>query len=163
MAGGVPGQKRVVRTDGPHPGLHIGFASAALVVATAVASSWPGSAGMWRLLPAATVVLLTGVFGAAASTVAAVGVGAWLLTVGFLVNQSGVLSWNETSDIYRLAIIAAVAALGLAVGAYRRRIRDARPLIVPLECSLTWSAGRPGINIDSRGGASRWPTWCTWC
>ena len=83
-----------MQPDGTHPGLHLGFACAALVVATAVAASWPASAGTWRLMPAATVVLLAGVFGAAASTVAAVALGAWLLTVGFLVNQYGVLTWN---------------------------------------------------------------------
>ena len=71
MAGGAPGRERIARTDGgTHPGLHIGFASVALVAATAVAASWPASAGTWRLLPGATVVLLAGVFGAAASTVA---------------------------------------------------------------------------------------------
>ena len=112
--GGAPRPGRFVRTDGTHPGMHIevwarhgagrcrsvlafrgGFAPLALVLATA-----------------ATVVPLAGAFGAAASTVAAVGLGAWLLTVGFLVNQYGILTWNGSSDIYRLGIIAAAGGRG---------------------------------------------------
>jgi hypothetical protein len=166
MAGMAPREERFVRTDGTHAGLQIGIAAAALIVATAVAASWPASAGSWRMLPAATVVLLAGVFGAGITTVAAVGLGAWLLTVGFLVNQFGVLTWSGTPDIYRLVVIAAAAAVGLAIGAFRRWARRARPLVVPPEWSLGWSAavqkststkeegghgGRPGVRgADAR-------------
>ncbi len=174
MAGEMPRRERLVRTERTHPGLHLGFASVALVVATAVAASWPASAGTWRMLPAATVVLLAGVFGAAASTVAAVGLGAWLLSVGFLVNQYGILTWNGTSDMYRLGIIVTAAVAGLAVGAIWRRVRNVRPLVVPPEWSLEWSTvawentstkeedghgGRPGVRGVDAGvvrGARPW-------
>ena len=131
MAGEMPRRERLVRTDRIHPGLHLGFASA-------------------------TVVLFAGVFGAAASTVAAVG----------LVNLYGILTWNGTSDMYRLGIIATAAVAGLAVGALRRRVRNVRPLVVPPEWSLEWATvawentstkeedghgGRPGVRgVDAR-------------
>jgi hypothetical protein len=140
MVGSAPRYEQFASSDGAHPGLHVGFASAALVVATAVAATWPASAGMWRLILVAAVVLLTGVFGAAAGTVAVVAVGAWLMAVGFLVGQYGVLAWSGTSDIYRLVVIAAAGAAGLAIGALRRWARRTRPVVVPPEWSLEWSA-----------------------
>ena len=50
----------------------------------------------------------------------------WLVYDGFLIDRYGVLAWRGWSDLIRLALLVAMALLGLAVGWARRGIEDRR-------------------------------------
>lgn len=94
----------------------------AALVAAALSASQPG----WRF---AMIAVAVGGFGTVTldqRALAGVVVLGWLISNGFLVNRLGELSWHGSSDIWRMMILVAVAALGLAAGEAGRQIRDLR-------------------------------------
>ena len=131
----------------------------AVLAAVMVAGLLPASAGGWRLLPVAAVLVVLGARTVDPVAVAVVAGLAYLLVVGFLVNHYGVLTWHVMADTYRLMTIFVPAGAGLAIGAVRHRLRRRRRFVFP---RVGRRAGVPvGVDGDEQGGSSQWLTWCT--
>jgi hypothetical protein len=132
MTGRIP---RVERwgSDRMPVGIHIGLGAAAVLAGVMVAALLPASAGSWRLAPVAAMLAIVGAGTVDPAAVAAAATLAYLLVVGFVVNQYGVLTWHGTPDIYRLMVTALSAGAGLAAGAAWRWARRPQPLTVPAE------------------------------
>lgn len=127
----APRSERRTSSDDTPVGIHIATGAVAVVAALSVAATMPASAGAVRLTPLAAVVFTAGLLTVDAIAVAALAVLAYLLFIGFLVNQFGVLSWHGSPDAYRLLAIAVPAGAGLLVGAVRRHSRRPPALTVP--------------------------------
>lgn len=139
---------RSERNSGQHrppAGIEVGIATAGVLVAVIAGAVLPASAGDWRLAPA--MVMLSGI-GVRTVSVPALGFVALLahfLVDGFLVNRSGDLSWTGSADTYRLLVVVGAAAVGLAIGVWRRR---PHPVFVP----ASWVVDVPD---DPRDGISK--------
>lgn len=119
---------RVARTP---VGIHVAAGAASVMVATVVAANLPASAGDWRLAPLAAALAVFAALTVDPAAAGAVAVLAYLLTIGFLVNEYGVLTWHGTADMYRLFEIAGSAGAGVALGALRRWSRQPSALTAP--------------------------------
>jgi hypothetical protein len=139
MAGRIPRSERLARSERTPIGIHIGLGAVAVLAAVIVSALLPS--GGWRLVPVAVVLVVLGVSTVDLIAVAAVAVLGYLLIVGFLVNQFGVLSWHGMSDTYRLAVVVAAAGSGVAIGAVRHRSRQSRRFVLPRQ----WSAAEPAF------------------
>lgn len=112
------------RRDSDVPvGINVAWGAAAIVVTGFVAATVPARHTDARLVVVAVTVglfaLLTGDALAAAAIVAL----GWLVDNGFLVDRFGQLEWHGSADAVRLAVLMAVAGLGL-LAARRRRPAD---------------------------------------
>lgn len=105
-------------------GIHIAGGAVVVVIGALVASAVPSMDGGWRL---AAVALAVGLFAGKtkdAVACAAVVVLAWLVVNGFLVDRLGELSWHGSADLVRVAVLAAAAGAGLAIGKRTARSSD---------------------------------------
>jgi hypothetical protein len=116
------------RDDWAGESLPTGFAIAGgsilVVVAAFVAALIPASAGAVRL---GIVAAGLGVFAAVTvnpAAIVAVGVVAFLVFDGFLVNQLGELSWHGAADDQRLFVFILVSISGMLVGVAYRAVRE---------------------------------------
>ena len=134
-AGRMPRSERRVRSNETPVGIHIGLGAAGVVAAVTVSALLPS--GWWRLVPVAAVLLLIGALTVDLVAAAAVAVLGYLLVMGFLVNQYGVLSWHGMSDVYRVMVFSTSAGAGLIIGAVRHWSHRKRRFMPPRE----WSAG----------------------
>jgi hypothetical protein len=127
-SGRAPLTERRIRSDRTPVGIHIAagmvVVTAALMVAARLSASW-GSA---RLVPVVVVLLILSAWTVDPVAMATVAALAYLLVIGFLVNQFGVLSWHGRADAYRLVVVGLPVVVGLLAGAVGRR---GPPLRVP--------------------------------
>jgi hypothetical protein len=156
----VGGSKRAPRSErrtrgGTPLGIRLASGLVAVVAALMLAATFPSASGSWRLVPVAVVAFAIGLYTVDPVAVAAVVVLAYLLFIGFLVNQFGVLSWHGNPDVYRLLAIAVPAGIGLLAGAVRRWYRRQPPLTVPPGWTASFAAGSTGFDIDEQGGVPR--------
>lgn len=120
-------------TDRTPTGIHMGLGAAVVVAAVGFAACLPASAGAVRLAPVAIALVVISAGTVDAVAVAALVGLAYLLTVGFLVDQYGVLTWHGLSDVYRLVGFLVPAGAGLVYGAVRHRLRERRRFQLPRE------------------------------
>jgi hypothetical protein len=137
-------------------GISAAIGAGMLVVAAFLSAALPPSAGDVRL-----GVLALALAGFAALTVdpravAAVGVLAFLVLDGFLVNQLGELSWHGQADQTRLLILAGAGrtTCPVTVSSHTRRARQG---IVVIEDRYIGGPGMAGTGL-SAGGSFWWPT-----
>jgi hypothetical protein len=118
-------------------GISVGIGAAAVVAAAFADAVVPYRLGSLRWLLLTLVVAGFALW--AADTVATVIVAglAFVLANGFLVNHRGELSWHGQADLWRLAVLAVAAGVGLALGHARSR-QAARRRFVDLEA---WANG----------------------
>ena len=126
MSGNSGVGRRPLREPEVPTGINVAVGAAVVVVSAFVSAAVPASAG-----PARFGVLAAALAGFAALTVdpravAAVGVLAFLVFNGFLVNQLGELSWHGSADTLRLSALAAAGVGGLAGGSAYRAVRRLR-------------------------------------
>lgn len=118
-------------------GIAAGWGTALLIAVACGAAVLPAADHGWRF---AIIAGAVAVFAALSGDVRAVplvaGI-AWLVYNGFLLNALGVLSWHGLDDLWRVLLVMAAGAAGLAAGAgYRRRVArrgeraDAEPVRV---------------------------------
>jgi hypothetical protein len=128
----MPRPERVARTSSTPAGIELGLGSGVAVASVVVAAMLPASAGDWRLAPVAAALLWLGTW-MLRRTIIAVAVIAYLLVDGFLVNRSGVLTWDGLPDTYRVLMLTGTAAIGLLVGVFRPARRRSPMWYVPPE------------------------------
>ncbi|NJC70012.1 hypothetical protein HC031_09860 [Planosporangium thailandense] len=123
---GVRGRRSRPSTKETTPtGVAVAAGSAVVVVAAFVTVAVPPSAGVWRIGVVAVALAVFAALTGNVVAVAAVGVLAFGVFDGFLVNQLGELSWHGADDAWRIATLAA-AAVGLLAGSAYRAVRHAR-------------------------------------
>jgi hypothetical protein len=128
----IPRPERVPRGSSTPAGIVLGVGSGVAVASVIVAALVPSSAGDWRLAPVAAALFWLGTW-MPGRVVIAVMVIADLLVDGFLVNRSGILTWDGLPDIYRVLMLTGAATIGLLVGALRPTRRRSPMWYVPLE------------------------------
>jgi hypothetical protein len=128
----MPRLERVARGSSTPAGIALGVGSGVTVVSVIVAALVPSSAGDWRLAPVAAALFWLGTW-MPRRTIIAVAVIAYLLVDGFLVNRSGVLTWDGLPDIYRVLMLTGAAAIGLLGGVFRPARRRSPMWFVPPE------------------------------
>jgi hypothetical protein len=101
-------------------GIAVAAGSVVVVVSAFVSAAVPASAGVVRLGLVAAALAGFAALTVNVNAAVAVGILAFLVFEGFLVNQLGELSWHGIEDVWRLLTLAAAAGLGIVVGvAYR--------------------------------------------
>jgi hypothetical protein len=131
----------LLERNGP-TGIAVTMGSAVVVVSAFVSAAVPASAGALRL-----GLVAVSLAGCAALTinpvaVAAVGVLAFLVFDGFLVNQFGELSWQGAADARRLVVLATAGVLGLVAGMAYRAVCCLRAWRAAIGMGPSPSAGR---------------------
>jgi len=114
---------------GPAVGLQVGAGALAVLAATISGAMLPAAVGGWRLAPVAVAVLAFAMLPVKARAVLSTAALGYLLTLGFLVNRFGELSWHGAPDVGRLALVGGAAGVGSAIGAISKR-PGRRPLTV---------------------------------
>ncbi len=116
----VPNDGYVSDAENMPTGIAVAAGAAVVVAAAFVTSVIPASAGAVRLGLVAACLAVFAALTVNPAAVAAVGVLAFLVFDGFLVNQLGELSWHGAADERRLFVLITVSIMGLVVGkAYR--------------------------------------------
>jgi hypothetical protein len=108
---------RTARDSGTPVGVNLAAGAAAVVVAAMVAALVPAVDGGRRVAVLAVVVGGFAAVTADPRAVAGVGLVAWLVDNGFLVDRVGVLSWHGSADLYRAVVLAAAGGAGLLIRA----------------------------------------------
>jgi hypothetical protein len=132
----------------PLVGLQVGAGALVVVVATIGAAALPSSAGAWRPAVVALALLTFTPFGTCLRAVASTTALGYLLAIGFLVNQSGELSWHGMPDVARLTLLGGAAMVGWAAGAVRRS--RSRPLTVDVYTTRVGPVDPTPAAVDIR-------------
>ena len=106
--------------DGTPTGIAVAIGAVVIVAAAMVAAFVPSSDAAARF---AVIAFGLASFALASSdwmAAAAVVPLAWLVYNGFIQDRFGVLVWHGWSDLGRLGLLVAAAAIGLGIGAWRR-------------------------------------------
>jgi hypothetical protein len=104
-------------------GIAVAMGVTAMVVSALVAAAVPASAGAVRLGLVAVTLAGFAALTVDPNAIAAVGVMAFLIFDGFLVNQLGELSWHGAADERHLLVLAAAAVVGHVAGSAYRAVR----------------------------------------
>src|SRR5262245_9604087 len=88
-------------TDRTTAGIEVAVGTAVAVGAAGIGALLP--AGGWAFVPVAVALAGFAAWARRPSALVAVGVLAYLIIDGFLVNQYGEISWHGMTDMYRLA------------------------------------------------------------
>jgi hypothetical protein len=101
---------------GVSAGIDSALGAAVVVFAALGAAGLPSVDSGWRLVVVAVALGLFSALTADALAAAFVGVLAWLIVNGFLVDRYGQLSWHGWADLVRLLVLAAAAGVGVVLG-----------------------------------------------
>lgn len=129
-------------------GIAVALGSTAVVASAFVTAAVPVSAGAVRLGLVAACLGAFAAVSANAAAVAFVGVVAFLVFDGFLVNQLGQLSWHGPADVQRLFVFLAVSILGLVAGNGYRAVRRWRLWWR----RAMWAAAQPRVTVAAEAG-----------